>query len=212
MPLTETTIRQHRTAPFRVDLVGHDPLCQVHLGSALDFFALAPSSRVSTSRSQYTPVGTYFNLGFAVGNREPTATLHTRSFCYIYVVPLTVPQAFCDVSPCILPYTTSVIPESCSLIQIDHISPPRTLSRDEVLHLPIVPSFATDRDVNIYAVTDDGISRRGCGALAGYQGFTENYHPSHSSITRDREMIIYIRAPPRDDTKAIYKPKFAYNR
>ena len=66
-------------------------------------------------------------------------------------------------------------------------------------------------DFNI-CVTGDGVSRRGCRALVIHQGFTKNYHPSRSSFTRYREMITCIRAASIDDTKAIYKPKFAYNR
>ena len=86
------------------------------------------------------------------------------------------------------------------------------------LRSPTVPSsIPTDLDFNICVVTDNDISRRVvCRALAGYQGFTKNYHPWHSSIRRDTETTIegniYHKATPRDDTKVIYKPIHAYNR
>ena len=51
-------------------------------------------------------VGAYFNLRFPVGNREPLRRLW-YSCCYIYVVPLTIPQAFNDFSPRVLPYAAS---------------------------------------------------------------------------------------------------------
>ena len=77
----------------------------------------------------------------------------------------------------------------------------------------IVP---TNRDRNIYVVTDDGISRHGCRVSAGRQGFTNDHHRSHWSITRERETIIegviYHTATLINDNKTMYKPKFTYNK